>query len=336
MSENNEYYAEKMRRLLEAKESEGRVKLDSPAGNAPHQSYSPEDEGESAEDFSFDENKRPEKERPKNFEEKRAKVLEAERQARNEGKKRKYSRKDIIISVILVCAILVLGIFCVYKLLFVIQNVTVEGNEIYTDEQILASAGIHTGDNLYSFSSRIAEDNIKMYCPKVEDIKVKRTPPGKIVVTVIEEKAFYYCDFYGECRALTKDLRVLGSVTEEQKESLIKLKLPTVGRAVAGEKVVLIDSSADYVYEVAVIACESELVDRLGVVDLTSPHNVTMTCDGKYILKLEEYKDAAAKLKIATEVLKDETFKTGNKATIDLSELSNTGVVIDNQIEIEK
>ena len=232
-------------------------------------------------------------------------------------------------------AILVLGIFCVYKLLFVITDVTVEGNERYTSEQILASAGIHKGENLYSFSSRIAEDNIKMYCPKVNDIKVKRTPPGKIVVTVVEEEAYFYADFYGEYRALSKDLKVLGSVSEDEREKLIKLKLPEVRRAVAGEIVEFSHNARDYVFEVAASASQCALVDRLGTIDLTDSSNVTITCDGKYILKLEEYKDSAAKLKIASKVLEDEMFNNDNKATIDLSELSNTGVVIDNQLAIE-
>ncbi len=332
MGENNEYYAEKMRRLLAAKENEGRARVDHSKG-ASAGSGTALDTDDSAEDFSFEENKK--KAPPKNYEEKRAQVKEAEAQAKNTGGKKRRSAKEIIITVILVCAILFLGAFCIYKLFFVISSVTVEGNERYTSEQILASAGINTGENLYSFSSRIAEENIKMYCPNVEDIKVKRTPPGNIVVTVIEEKAYFWADFYGERRALTKDLRVLGAVTEEESVSLIKLKLPKVGRAVAGETVVFTETSAEYVFEVALSVSECELVTRIGTVDLTDMHDVTVTCDGKYILELSDYKDSAAKLKIASKVLEDELFANDNKARIDLSELSNTGVVIDNQLVIE-
>jgi len=331
VSDNNEYYAEKMRRLLEVKESRESIKLDNGKGTASNGVSGVPEEIE--EDFSFEE--KPERPRPRNYEEKRAQVREAEAQARAGGKAHRYSKKEIIISVCLVCATIVLAIFCVYNLFFVVRSITVEGNERYTTEQILASANISEGDKLYSFSSRIAEEDIKMYCPNVKQITVKRTPPGKIIITVEEEEAYYYADFYGELRAMTKDLRVLGGINEDAAVNLIKIKLPEVSRAVAGETVSFKQGECKYVFEVALSAAESALVTRLGTVDLTNPNDVKITCDGKYILKLEEYKDSAAKLKIASKVLEDELFNNENKATIDLSELSNTGVVIDNQLVID-
>ncbi len=332
MSDNNEYYAEKMRRLLETKESRDAVKLDN-ANKTAAGATGTTAVDEIEEDFSFDETSK--KSRPKNYEEKRAQVKEAEAKAKAEQKGRKYSKKDIIVSAILGCATFILAVFCVYNLFFVVRSITVEGNERYTTEQILASADINVGDKLYSFSSRIAEEDIMMYCPNVKDIKVKRTPPGKIILKIVEEEAYYYADFYGETRALTKDLRVLGGITEEEAASLIKLKLPEVGRAVAGELVVFKEGECKYVFEVALAASESALVNRLGSVDVQNPNDVKMTCDGKYILKLEKYSDAEAKLKIAAKVLEDELFNNDNKATIDLSELSSTGVVIDNQLIID-
>ncbi len=331
MSDNNEYYAEKMRRLLEAKESRESVKLDDSKGTASKNSSNVPEEIE--EDFSFDEKRKAP--RPKNYEEKRAQVKEAEAQARAEEKGRKYSKKEMIFTACLTIATAVLAIFCVYNLFFVVRSINVEGNERYTSEQILASAKINVGDKLYSFSSRIAEDDIKMYCPNVKNINVKRTPPGRIVITVEEEEAYYYADFYGELRAMTKDLRVLGAISEAVAENLIKLKIPEVSRAVAGETVAFKDGECKYVYEVALAAAESQLVNRIGTVDLTNPNDVIITCDGKYILNLKEYKDSAAKLKIASKVLEDELFNNDNKAKIDLSELSNTGVVIDNQLVVD-
>ncbi|MBQ7836145.1 MAG: FtsQ-type POTRA domain-containing protein [Clostridia bacterium] len=337
MGENNEYYADKMRRLLENRDRQQRIGLQNPAG--VHESEPGEEldeELQEQEDFSFESTRRPEKKkRPRSFEEKYQQVREAEAEARASGKKRKYSLRDIIVSCVLVCGILILGAFCVYKIFFVISSISVEGNELYTDEQILASAGIEVGANIYSFSSRIAEENIQMYCPEVDYIKVKRTPPGKIVVTVVEENAYFYVDIHGELRALTADLRVLGGVSEEEADELIELRLPTVGRAVAGEKIVFRNGELDYTFEVSKAVSESSLCDRIDKLDLTDQHNVRMVCDGKYLLKLAEYTDSAAKLKIADKILENEMFDNSNKASIDLSELSETGVIVDNQLDLD-
>ena len=53
MSDNNEYYAEKMRRLLEAKESRESIKLDDSKGSASKKASGVPEEIE--EDFAFDE-----------------------------------------------------------------------------------------------------------------------------------------------------------------------------------------------------------------------------------------------------------------------------------------
>lgn len=333
MSDNNEYYAEKMRRLLENRGRAERIGLDNAAGNASHEALEADAETDSGEDFSFEDNKRPEG-KPESFEEKYAKVKEAEAKARDARRKRKISLKDLIITAALAIVTLVLIVFIIYNTLFTVSTITVEGNEKYTDEQILASADIQLGVKLFSFSSREAEENIKMYCPEVEYIKVKRTPPGNIVITVVEEPPYYYADFHGEYRALTADLRVLGTVTAEERGLLIKLKLPTVQRAVAGEQVVF-EGEKNYAYEVSLAVCESALCEKMDLVDLSESHNIRMVCDGKYLLKLEEYTDTAAKLRIAAEVLENEMFNNGNKASIDLSELSETGVIIDNQLELD-
>ena len=337
MGENNEYYADKMRRLLENRDRKERIGLQNP--EASPRSVPEDNEeisAEEARDFSFENApKREREEKPQSFEEKFQRVREAEAEARAKSRKGKLSLRDLIISAVLVCAILAVGAFCIYKVFFVISSVTVQGNQLYTGEQILASAGIEVGENIYSFSSRVAEENIRMYCPEVEYIKVKRTPPGKIVVTVVEEDAYFYADFHGELRALTADLRVLGGVSREEAAELIELRLPTVGRAVAGEKVVFRDGELAYAYEVAEAVGASELCDRIDKVDLTDAHNVRMVCDGKYLLKLAEYTDSAAKLKIANKILENEIFNNSNKASIDLSELSESGVIIDNQLDLD-
>lgn len=321
MSENNEYYADKLRRLLEAR------KRTNSAGNlqSARKEKSAEKIEDKEKDFSFEENKR--KPAAEETEEKTAEVTE-------EVKDRKKLKK-FAVTAALVVAIIVMGVFCIYKLFFVIHNISVVGNSKYTSEQILAAVGAEKGDNLYSFSSRIAADTIRMYCPEIGEVTVKRTPPGKIVITVVEEEAAYYCEVYGELRAFTKDLRVLGVISEDKCEGLIKLKLPEVQRAVAGEQVRFIDGEGDYVFTVSKAVAESELYGRIGTLDLKSAHDIRLTCDGKYILKMGTSQHAADKLKIAGAVLADDMFKNNNKATLDLTDMSETGVIIDNQLVIE-
>ncbi len=328
MSENNEYYADKLRRLLEKRKSTP------PAASlqSKNKKAAPTEEKEKShideKDFAFDES------RPKRTAEEKKEEAAADASPQKESKVKAKARK-LAVTLALVAAIVLLGTFCVYKLFFVIRDISVVGNSKYTSEQILAAVGAEKGDNLYSFSFRVAADSIRMYCPEIGEVTVKRTPPGKIVITVVEEEAVYFAEVYGEIRTFTRDLRVLGVITSDKCEGLIKLKLPEVQRAVAGEQVRFIEGGGEYVFETARAVAESELYGRIGTLDLSAAHDIRLTCDGKYILKMGSSQNAADKLKIGAAVLRDEMFENNNKATIDLTNMAETGVIIDNQLVIE-
>ncbi len=62
---------------------------------------------------------------------------------------------------VLIFALFAAAAFIAYKLLFVISDISVEGNTTYTADEIIAASGVKSGDNLYSFSSRTAERLMK-------------------------------------------------------------------------------------------------------------------------------------------------------------------------------
>ena len=53
---------------------------------------------------------------------------------------------------VLIFVLFATAAFIAYKLLFVISDISVEGNTTYTADEIIAASGVKSGDNLYSFS----------------------------------------------------------------------------------------------------------------------------------------------------------------------------------------
>ena len=60
-----------------------------------------------------------------------------------------------------------------------------------------------------------------------------------------------------------------------------------------------------------------------------------LTVDSKYIIRFGDNESFDTKLKIANAVLKDEMFKKDIKATIDVTKLSETSVVVDEGLKID-
>jgi cell division protein FtsQ len=223
----------------------------------------------------------------------------------------------------------------VYKFLFVVTEVTVYGDTSIDADSVIAASGVERGDNLYSFSASSASSAVTLRYPIIKSVAVKRTIPNKVAFTVTEDEPVFYCDIFGEQRMLSADLRVMG-VKDDSYEGLIRLKLPSLEYAVDGREVQYADGKQNrYVAEIISAVMSSSLADRMTMMDLTHSYDITMVCDGKYLLSFGEYEEMDIKIKIAAAVLEDELFSGGNKATVDLSDTSQTSVIIDNQLDLD-
>lgn len=267
-----------------------------------------------------------------------------EEEARNEAieKARRARRlrkvRDALISFVLIVA--VFGAMCVavYRLLFIVSDVGAEGSDVYAPEQIVAASGVDEGDHLYSFRASVVSSLIKHRCPQITDVSITRRIPSTVTFNVTEEECRYYTDFYGEYRGISASMRVLFSISadEAKRRGLVLMKLPPVRSAIAGERAEFATIKNDsYIYDVVSAVAESELSDRINTIDLQSKYDVRLVCDGKYLMMLGTSESVETKLRIAKSVLEDEMFNSEDKARIDLSDLSKTSVVVDNQLVLD-
>ncbi len=253
------------------------------------------------------------------------------------GKRRHAVRNAVL--VILLCGVFALGVLAVvYKLIYVISDVQVEGVSRYTEEEIVEASGVAVGDNLYSFSSRRAAARVIARCPYAAEVRIARTAPSRVVFTVTEETAVFYTEIYGEVRALTGSLRVLERTTvgEAEARGLIRLCLPQIDEAVAGRQLVFGDvKEGRTIREVLSLLGESALHDRVTAIDLRNLFGVCMICDGRFRLTFGDTDSMALKLKIADAVLEDDIFRAGIRASVDLTQMRSTSVVLDNQLDLD-
>ena len=270
------------------------------------------------------------------------KRAESERQieAMQTAKKARTMRnvRDLLVSAGLITAVLVVMCIAAYRLLFVISDINVVGASVHTEEDILNATGVRKGDHLYSFSSREVGELLILRCPEISSVDVVRTPPGNIEFKITEEEPAFYANFYGEYRLLSPTLRILGSVTEEQarEKGCIKLVLPDISNATAGLVPEFADERAkEYIYDVCKAFLSSGLRIRVGTIHLEEKYSITFTLDSKYLVSAGSFESIDTKLKITSAVLKDEMFEKNIKARIDVSDLSETAVVVDEKLKIE-
>ena len=269
--------------------------------------------------------------RKKNFDMRREMWLETVRKRR---RRHRAARK--FLSFIIISAAVVLLMSLSYKFFFVVSAVTVEGAESYTQEEIVSAAGLDKPKNLFSFSSRVAGDSIRFYCPKISKTDFDRTIPNKVSIAVEEETPTYYAEIYGDLYGISDSLRIIEKLKPEECAGLTKLKLQQVEYAVSGGKIQLVSARAqNFLEDLSAMLNLSPLKDRLTQIDLRNDFDIVMVAENKYKLLFGTQDEFDIKIRLAAAMLEDDIFKGGSKAIINLEDTSKTSVIIDNQLEFD-
>ena len=107
---------------------------------------------------------------------------------RDAGKRRPGSGVG---SRLLIMAAIVAAVIFGVAIFFKVNTVEVQGNAIYSAEEIRSASGIQKGDNLFTLNKEAAAGSIKASLPYVETVSIIRFLPDKIVIEVKESDATF-------------------------------------------------------------------------------------------------------------------------------------------------
>jgi len=238
----------------------------------------------------------------------------------------------------LALAILMLFALCstgIYKLLFQVRTVEIQGSAMYSGQQILTASGLGEKACMYDFRAQDIEDRITFHYPMIRSVALNRNLPDTLVLTLEEDSAQYCANIFGEIVALSDGLRVLGTLTEEEAEQYILLRLPAVKEAVAGRTIVFAEGQNErYIRSTLTETVASQLADRISYIDLREENNIVMYCDGMYSLEFGNTTDLKMKLRRAQAAIEDPDFPQNTLARINLSVVGEASVRADLRLDL--
>ena len=113
----------------------------------------------------------------------------ARRSGRSDAGKRRPSSG--VGSRLLIMAAIVAAVIFGVAIFFKVNTVEVQGNAIYSAEEVRSASGIQKGDNLFTLNKEAAAGSIKASLPYVETVSIIRFLPDKIVIEVKESDATF-------------------------------------------------------------------------------------------------------------------------------------------------
>ena len=104
------------------------------------------------------------------------KTVDLDEMEKQQSKKR-FRRNFFYVSLFLTVLLLFLG--TAFFVFFRVKEISVTGNSMYTDEEIILASGIEEKVNMFSFSEKSVEQSIKDLLPYVGSVTVKRDLPSR-------------------------------------------------------------------------------------------------------------------------------------------------------------
>lgn len=205
-----------------------------------------------------------------------------------------------------------------------VKKISVYGMAYYEQSDVIGNSGIKHGDKLYSISESKTEKLILENCPYVNEVKVKRVFPNKVMIIVDEKMPKWYVELSGNRYILDDSLTVIEetlAIDGYGAKDVPQLILPNVRSLMIGEQPEFgkdeqeLKRSLELIYEIG----NSSLKYRMTLVDVESRFDINIEVDGKYKVYMGDESNIAEKLLVVGEILKSDALKDCVGAEIDAS-----------------
>ncbi len=217
----------------------------------------------------------------------------------------------------------------------VIEEIRIEGSEIYTAEELLEAGGLNIGDGMPLLSTSEAEETLLSNLPYIQSCNISFELPNTLIFSLTDEVPTVYTEIFGEYYALTSSLRVLERAESKDEFShLLYIDLPRVQRAVVGGQIVFADGDeGKYITDFLDKLAESELSGRIGIVYLDEKFDIVASVDDKFRVLLGSPAEMKLKLATVAKMIEENSDECLTSGIVDVRVVDVAGIVINADID---
>ncbi|MCD7722510.1 MAG: FtsQ-type POTRA domain-containing protein [Clostridiales bacterium] len=159
---------------------------------------------------------------------------------RRQDKKRKLKKRvrNTLAGILVVLLLAGVGIILSLTVFFKIDAITPGGSGIYSSDEIIAVSGIEIEQNLFLIDTEEIAANIESALPWAYSVKVERSLPGEVKITVTDATAAYAIKNEDKTYIVLDDnFKVLETASEKRPSATVLIACDTVAKADAGYKI---------------------------------------------------------------------------------------------------
>ncbi len=260
--------------------------------------------------------------RPRRAEPARSESIRQVQKHRRQKRKRNYTLYYILLFLFLSTTGIVLSL----TVFFNIESIRVEGSALYGEEEVLSLLEIKTGDNLLRVDTGSAEDALLGALTRADSVKVSRSFPNALTVTITDGVPSAQLSSGGQCFVVSQSGRILSVGSESEPGSGILIMGVDLTGAAEGDYVEKVqqrnweEASAlaeendepepempDDLQNVRTFFAALRQAEYSGVtaVDLTDSLSLTLYWENRIEIQLGSFSELSYKLAFAKTLLTD-------------------------------
>ena len=205
--------------------------------------------------------------------------------------KRKYRRprqSGGVVGKLLITAAVVAAIVFGVAIFFKVSTIEVQGNAIYSAEQIIEASGIEKGDNLITVNKSTAAGGIIAALPYIESVSIGRTLPDTVGIEVKETDAtFAVTTDTNTVWLINPSGKAIEKVNTLSSEEYSQLLGVTINNPAAGQKVTAVNqANLDAALAVLSALDGTGITEHIASLDVTKDYDIVLWYGDQYEIRL--------------------------------------------------
>lgn len=242
----------------------------------------------------------------------------AARRGRRRRRRGRFGFLYKLLSLVLILAALIAGCIVFFR----VEKITIAGSTVYTDEEIIAAAGVEIGDNLFLVGRVQTSGKIRRQLPYIDTVNVRWALPDTLVVNVTEctpvgalegdDGTWWVID--ASCKLLERG----GSELTRQYPRISGLTalMPAEGSGLA----VSVEETAklDTLKQLLSALDDREMLPQVQAIDLSGTSEVRLSYEDRFTVRMPLYSDD---FRLLAHTLQEAAAKldAGQTGTLDLT-----------------
>ncbi len=223
-------------------------------------------------------------------------------------KKIKRKRKAERLAMLTGLALLVMsvGVVLVLALFFKIDTITIKGDKVYADKEVILQSGIEAGDSLIRVNESKINEILTKKMPYIGEVTVEKKLPDTLIINVSATREILAFQSGAGFVLVDADGKVLSENASMLRDNVAVVSGMKLKKATAGEIISLSDEKSTEKLLQLLTAVKNSEIELLTDVSLAKDGTWILRYDDRITVKLPAGEGLETELKKAVEILNTE------------------------------